>query len=112
MPYFDFPPFALLCEAELALGHLEEALSLSEEWLARSRALGMIESSIPRVHLVRVEALRALGRVDETKTALREAKDSILTLAAKIGDPELRRCFLENHHPHARTFALCRELGL
>jgi hypothetical protein len=63
--------------------------------------------AIHRIHCV--EALWALGRKDEARAALREARDRLLALAAKLEDTPWRRSFLEQVSENARTLVRAGE---
>jgi eukaryotic-like serine/threonine-protein kinase len=61
------------------------------------------------LHLARAEALHALGRTPDARTAIREARDRILGVAATLEDAGLRTSYLMNIDANARTLALAKE---
>ena len=61
------------------------------------------------LYLVRAEALHALGRAPEAHTAIREARDRILSTAATFDEPGLRTSYLTNIDANGRTLALAKE---
>jgi hypothetical protein len=57
--------------------------------------------------LARAEALRLLGRTDEARAALCEARDRVLRVAATFErDPDLREAYLTRIPANARTLEL------
>jgi hypothetical protein len=90
---------------ELRRGRSEAALALAEAAsLETSRAAASHTRSC--VHLVRAEALHALGRDAEALRAIADARDAILRSAEALRDPELRSAFLEQVRVNARTLEL------
>jgi hypothetical protein len=64
------------------------------------------------LHLDRAQALRAMGRDDEARGAIRSARERILEIAATLDfDPELRTSYLENIVANARTLKLASDWG-
>jgi hypothetical protein len=62
------------------------------------------------LYLMRAEALQALGRTADARTAIRDARDHILRIAATLdGDPELRTSFLTQIDTNERTLDLARQ---
>jgi hypothetical protein len=104
----DLPAaLAVLAEARLALGQPAEALAATRE------ATAILETGIssglfraPHVRLAHAEALHASGEHGASLAALADARDHLLALADRIGDPAVRRSFLEGVPAHARTMAL------
>ncbi|MDC0747719.1 hypothetical protein [Polyangium mundeleinium] len=91
--------------ALVALGRVEEAL------VEARRANAIVESGKHEtldklVRLVHAEVLWAAGAKGEARAAIEKARAEILRSADRIGEPELRRSFLENVEVHARTIAL------
>jgi tetratricopeptide (TPR) repeat protein len=81
-----------------------QALSIAERGLAHAYREAHVVSIL---RLVRAEALHQLGRVDEARAAIREARDRILRNAATLdGDAELREAYVSGIRAHARTLAL------
>ena len=95
--------FGVSGHVALELGQPAEALSLVERGLeAESRTPWPSSGSVLR--LVRAEALHALGRAGDARTAIREARERILRIAATLdGDPELRESYLTSIATNART---------
>ncbi|MDI1447069.1 serine/threonine-protein kinase [Polyangium sp. 6x1] len=96
--------------ALVALGRVEEAL------LESRRANAIVESGKREtldklVRLVHAEVLWAAGAKEEARAAIEKAKAEILGSATRIGEPELRRSFLEKVEVHARTMALASAWG-
>ncbi|HVK63249.1 MAG TPA: protein kinase [Polyangium sp.] len=91
--------------ALVALGRVEEAL------VEARRANAIVESGKREafeklVRLVHAEVLWAAGAKGEARAAIEKARAEILRSADRIGEPVLRRSFLENVEVHARTIAL------
>jgi hypothetical protein len=102
---------ATLAALRLSQGRADEAVAAAEDGMARYRALGacghLFRGSFLR--LVHVESLDAVGRREAARAALMEARDRLLSIAARIGDPAYRESFLENVPENRRTLALARE---
>ena len=60
------------------------------------------------VRLIHAEALMAAGDQPRAVAAIVEARARLLENAAKVGDPELRRSFLEDICENARILELAR----
>jgi tetratricopeptide (TPR) repeat protein len=94
--FSSVPALATLAEARLAAGRVPEALDAAREGMAVLASLGSVDEG--------EEALRhAYAR------ALAEARDRLLARAAKIGDPALRRSFLERVPDNARVLSLAAQ---
>jgi tetratricopeptide (TPR) repeat protein len=96
--------------ANIAL-HFErprEALDWAERGLEVA-PLGAAQSTVSALRLARALALHALGRTDEARDAIREARARILRIAATLDDLELRASFSNGLRVNARTLALARE---
>jgi tetratricopeptide (TPR) repeat protein len=101
---------ALGCLALVALRRGQpDALTLADRGLDAVRQMGSPrDGSILR--LARAEALSSLGRADEARAALREARDRVLRIAATLeADPDLRRSYLTNIGANARTLDLAAQ---
>ena len=98
-----------LALVELRRGRAAEALAFAERGLgADSRAPWPSNGSMLR--LARAEALHALGRADEAREAIREARHRLLHVAATLdGDPALRESYLTNIGVSVRTLDLATE---
>jgi tetratricopeptide (TPR) repeat protein len=59
--------------------------------------------------LARAEALHAVGRTDDARRAIRDARDRILRIAAGLEDAALQHSFTTIIAANARTLALARE---
>jgi len=110
------PPYrcwalASLGKARLARGHLREALTAAEEAMRLLDELGIIEEGDALARGVFAEALFANGEQARAREAIASAKERLLARAAKIGDPAIRRSFLENVPENARTLALAEAWG-
>ena len=97
---------ATLAGALLAQGRAAEALAAAEDALAQYEAVGAHGFRDAVARLVHVEALEAAGHHDRATAALAAARDRVHVRAAKIGDAEMRRRFLEAVPENARTLAL------
>jgi ATP/maltotriose-dependent transcriptional regulator MalT len=97
---------ATLAGALLAQGRAAEALAAAEDALAQYEAVGAHGFRDAVARLVHVEALEAAGHHDRAAAALAAARDRLHVRAAKIGDAEMRRRFLEAVPENARTLAL------
>jgi tetratricopeptide (TPR) repeat protein len=100
---------ATLAAVRLARGRVDDALAAAREGLARYEtqgAAGFFRGA--RIRLVHAECLHAAGRIDEARDAVGIARDRLLGLAERIGDPARRRSFLEDVPENARTLSLAR----
>jgi eukaryotic-like serine/threonine-protein kinase len=62
------------------------------------------------LHVTHAEALHTLGRTDEARTAILEARDRIMRIASTLdAHPDLRQSFLANIVANARTLELARD---
>ncbi|HEX8113374.1 MAG TPA: hypothetical protein VF516_36845, partial [Kofleriaceae bacterium] len=93
----------------LAQGRASEVLATAAEVMARYAALGAFGFRGAFVRRVHAEALEATGDHAGACRAIATARDCLRVQAAKIGDPALRRAFLEALPDNARTFALARQ---
>ncbi|MFO0759364.1 MAG: protein kinase [Byssovorax sp.] len=103
---------ALLAAIELRRRRPAEALAAADRafaWRASHGEVGHVDALL---HLSRAEALDALGRVEEARTALATALDRLLARAARIDDPALRQSFLSAVPENARTLSLATTWGL
>jgi eukaryotic-like serine/threonine-protein kinase len=86
------------------------ALAAAEDALSRytsKGACGMLRGA--HVRLIHAECLHAAGDQDGARAAIATARERILANAAKIGDADYRRSFLENVPENARTLELARQ---
>ncbi|WP_437307236.1 protein kinase domain-containing protein [Sorangium sp. So ce388] len=97
-----------LAAIRLAQGRVAEALGDAAEALTAYEALRVFFAKGSLARLIHAEALMAAGDQPRALAAIAEARAHLLANAAKIGDPELRRSFLEDIRENARTFELAR----
>jgi tetratricopeptide (TPR) repeat protein len=107
----DHPPgrasaAAVLARALLVKGDPTGARSAAEAALADVEALGGLDEGEALVRLAVVEARRATGDEAGAASALVEARRRVLGVASRLGDPALRRAFLENVPENRRILAL------
>lgn len=86
----------------------EEALASAGEGMGHYRRM---EGCSPFfrgafLHLVYAECLEALGRLEEARAEIRDARAAILSKAAKIQNPVYRKNFLEDVPENRRTLEL------
>jgi tetratricopeptide (TPR) repeat protein len=108
------PPYqcharATLSRVLLRRGNAEEAVGEATHALAILKEVGALEEGEGLVRLALAEALWAVGREDEARLMLGEARQEIERRARAIDDPGARRTFVENIPEHAETAALARE---
>jgi hypothetical protein len=98
-----------LALVELRRGRPAEALAFAERGLA-SDARAPWPSNGSMLRLARAEALHALGKHDEARVAIRDARDRVLAVASTLdGDPELRASYLTNVGVSVRTLELAAD---
>jgi hypothetical protein len=100
---------ATLSALRLGQGRADEALTVAEDAMSRSAAMGgcgMFRGAF--VRLVHVEALDATGAHDAARRAIADARARLLAIAAKIPDPAYQVSFLEQVPENARTLTLAR----
>jgi tetratricopeptide (TPR) repeat protein len=98
---------ATLAAIRRAQGRLAEALAAAGEALAlyeTSTTCGFFRGAF--VRLVHAECLEAAGEHAAAKVAIGKARERLLGNAAKIGDLEYRRSFLEEVPENRRTLEL------
>src|SRR5262249_37801441 len=86
---------ATLAAARLAPGPGGEALVAAREAMGPEDPPRVRALQEPFIRLVYVEALTAAGEHEAARAALALARARLLETAARIGDPALRRTFLE-----------------
>jgi hypothetical protein len=99
--------FAAVASQELSGGRPERALDFVERGLTASNAGLPLEKTI--LHLVRAQAMHALGKTDQARAAIRDARDRVLRLAATLDEPAVRARCLANIDANVRTLSLARE---
>jgi tRNA A-37 threonylcarbamoyl transferase component Bud32/tetratricopeptide (TPR) repeat protein len=109
LPLERLATLASLAAALLAQGRAAEALATAEDAMAGYQALGAFGFRGAFARLVHVEALDATGDHAGACRALATARDRLQLQAARIGDPAVRRSFLEDLPENARTVALARQ---
>jgi len=100
---------ATLAQVLLAQGRAAEALPWARRAGATLDELGGIEEREMLVRLVLAEVLAATGDRPAAYATLASTHERVLAIAARIGDAELRRCFLTNVSENARTLRLAAE---
>jgi hypothetical protein len=92
-------------------GAAAEGLALADEALALvdARHFG---GRVNVARLARARGLRALGRMEEARTALADAQASVMNFAAAIEKPEWRRSFLQDEPVNRATLAEVARSGL
>ena len=103
-PHARAPTLAVLALIEIDLGHADRALAVAEEAVALTKDRGIFEGET-YVGLAYAEALHAIGRVEEAKTAIRATRARLLERAERIKNPDWRRAFLERVRENAQTLA-------
>ena len=98
---------ALQAQIELSLNETQKALVTAQQADEVLKQV-VVEGGESLVRLVWAEALHANGRLDEARVALGVARDRLVERARKIGDPAVRRSFLERVPENARTLELAR----
>jgi hypothetical protein len=98
---------ALSARVALESGDPGRALAHAEAGLALYERVTYVHFG-SWLHLVRSEALHALGREDEAQAALRQAHARLLRLSSTLDEVD-REGFLANLDVHRRTLALARE---
>jgi hypothetical protein len=100
---------ATLAALRRAQGRIAEARAAAEEGLASYESMaacGFFRAGFLR--LVHAECLEAAGDHEAAKAAITAARARLFAIAAKIGDAEDRRCFLEEVVENRRTLELAR----
>jgi ATP/maltotriose-dependent transcriptional regulator MalT len=95
----------LLAQVELRRDRYAEALALAEHAIAAGPSQGEYHILC---HLTRAQALHALGRIEDLRAGIREARDLILRSRVRIEDPSLRESYLAKY-PVGRTLAFACE---
>jgi hypothetical protein len=96
---------AVRAHIELCLGRPAQALELAERGLAAAKG-GIFPWTGSLLSVSRARALHALARIPEAHTAITEARDSVLRVAASISSPVLRASFLTNIDANAQAIEL------
>jgi len=96
--------------ALVSLGRVAEALAEARRANAVVES-GQGEAFDKLVRLAHAEVLWAAGAKEEARAAIAKARSEILKSAARIGDPELYRNFVEKNDVNARTMQLAMMWG-
>lgn len=109
-------PGALATQAWLGLarGRPEDALTAAAEGMAKMEAMGACSIFFRNafLRLVHAESLNACGRHDDAKVAITKAREWLVEVAAKIGEDEYKKSFLENVPENRRILELARQWGV
>lgn len=97
---------AIRASALVALQRHDEALRDATEAMRVLSTVGSVEEGEALARLAHVEALRAVGELDEAARALTEARERLMLRAEQIPDVDARARFLSHVPEHARTLSL------
>ncbi len=100
---------AALARVLLGAGRPGEALERARAAQALLDELGGVEEGEAMIRLALAEALEASGLTPEARAAIEVARARLRERAGRIGDPRVKRAFLEDVPEHARTQALAEE---
>jgi hypothetical protein len=109
LPLEQMAATATLAAALLAQGRAAEALAAAEDAMLQYQALGAFGYRGAYARLVHIDALEATGDHAGACRALSTARERLRIQVARIGDPALRRGFLEDLPEHSRILALARQ---
>jgi len=100
-----------LAKAKLSLarGEIQGVADMLSQAIDQDRGLGIFQERFSELLLLRAEAFMASGEEAAARAAIREARDDVLLLAAKIKNPVYRTSFLERLPWNARTLSLTRQ---
>ena len=101
---------AVLAQALLGQGRVDEALVMAKRGLEELRRLGGVEEGETRIYVAAVECMRASGDIDGARVTLRECLDKLGERAARVHDEAVREKFLA-YPDNARALELVRELA-
>ncbi|HEY5921866.1 MAG TPA: protein kinase [Kofleriaceae bacterium] len=107
-PGFHCIYHARIATALLLAGDAHAALEEATTAMQLMDTHGRPEEGDAHVRLAYARALHATGSHDDARTAIVDAEQRLQAVAAKIGDAELRRSFLEVVPDHALTLSLAR----
>ncbi|MDC0749110.1 protein kinase domain-containing protein [Polyangium mundeleinium] len=112
MPSYRLLASSYLVTALLRQGRAAEAREIAEQDLGLLAGRGSTGIGESRFRLAVVEARWATGDTEAAREACIEARELLVTTAARIEDPKFRRSYSEDVPAHRRTLALAEELGL
>jgi hypothetical protein len=108
----DYPgALATLAALRLAQGRPAEALAAAEEGMAKDEAMGACSYFCRGafLRLTHAECLEATGDHAAACAAIAKARDYVLQIAHKIGDPAYRKSFLEAVRENSKILDLSRQ---
>jgi tetratricopeptide (TPR) repeat protein len=108
VPVYRAHAFAVLADALLNLGRIDDALDAARRASSLLEEVGEVEEGGVLIRLLYAEALHATGDLEGAHAAIHAARDRLLVIAATIGDRSLRRSLLENSPENVRTLSLAR----
>ncbi len=100
VPALEAVALAVAAEAALHRGDTGLADRYSARALGIVEELGGIEEDEAEVYLARWRVLDVLKRSKEARVVLEKAKARVASIAKRIRDPEMRRCFCDNVEAH------------
>jgi tetratricopeptide (TPR) repeat protein len=100
---------AALAAVLLRRGRAEEALRCATEAAEGHTSRRFHGPRHAQAHLIRAEALLALGDPGGARAAITAAREVLQERTSRIDDPELRRSFLYRIADHARVLELCEQ---
>jgi ATP/maltotriose-dependent transcriptional regulator MalT len=100
---------ATLADVRLAQGRPAEALASVEQAMATLQSIPPAYRAGVYLPLVHAEALDATGDHEGARAVIARARAELFARADKIGDPVIRRSFLENVPENARLLSRARQ---
>jgi tetratricopeptide (TPR) repeat protein/tRNA A-37 threonylcarbamoyl transferase component Bud32 len=97
---------AMLSDVQRALGRNAEARASATRAMSILESAGKTTVGEAAIRLANAQALVAVGELEAARAALAVAKERIAARASTLGDPALRRSFLEDVAEHAATLRL------
>lgn len=101
---------AVAAVVALARGQVAEALRAAAAARTTLLQRGHLPAGEPLVRRIYAEVLLASGDREAARTAIREESKLLAERATRLGDPALRKTFLDRVHHHARIRQLAIEL--
>jgi tetratricopeptide (TPR) repeat protein len=96
---------AALARARMAAGKNDEARAAAEQAVADLEACAAMDDGEALVRMTLADARLAAGDREGAARALAEARRRVLADASKLGDPRVRRAFLEAIPEHRRALS-------